>query len=342
MARLHILWLLLGLVVAVSAQSKMTPGVPDEVSQFRPKPMPRNTPPLRVIERSVLPSGHFHPASGRPAVRLYDASDLSGFYLPTADEICEDVPLLGPACIRRVAIAYYAPDIDGDGQASQAINLTLTFRSWDDRECSPAGSPFQVFNVSGLYDNNAWLLILTIEPPVVVPGSFYLGTDWSDDRVGWIIVDGRPGNALHDRSLNSFWNASANGCYWFGGVPRANFYLRLWGSYDTVFRIGVETDSLRAAIDAGEFWRYALSPDTESASHWLFSIPVGVGQHVLFVETVPSFLPTTVTFETTSTDPCAPTIVDVPLLNGDLNGDGCVDDADLLTVLFNFGTGCEL
>ncbi|MCS6883679.1 MAG: hypothetical protein RMK84_20430, partial [Oscillochloridaceae bacterium] len=25
---------------------------------------------------------------------------------------------------------------------------------------------------------------------------------------------------------------------------------------------------------------------------------------------------------------------------GDVNRDGCVDDADLLTVLFNFGTGC--
>jgi hypothetical protein len=26
--------------------------------------------------------------------------------------------------------------------------------------------------------------------------------------------------------------------------------------------------------------------------------------------------------------------------SGDVNRDGCVDDADLLTVLFNFGTGC--
>ncbi len=26
---------------------------------------------------------------------------------------------------------------------------------------------------------------------------------------------------------------------------------------------------------------------------------------------------------------------------GDVNGDGCVDDADLLTVLFNFGSGCD-
>ncbi len=26
--------------------------------------------------------------------------------------------------------------------------------------------------------------------------------------------------------------------------------------------------------------------------------------------------------------------------SGDTNGDGCVDDADLLTVLFNFGNGC--
>jgi hypothetical protein len=26
--------------------------------------------------------------------------------------------------------------------------------------------------------------------------------------------------------------------------------------------------------------------------------------------------------------------------NSDINGDGVVDDADLLTVLFNFGSGC--
>jgi hypothetical protein len=29
-----------------------------------------------------------------------------------------------------------------------------------------------------------------------------------------------------------------------------------------------------------------------------------------------------------------------PTIPGDVNGDGCVDDADLLIVLFNFGTGC--
>ncbi|MGQ9657262.1 MAG: hypothetical protein ACUVV1_05100 [Fimbriimonadales bacterium] len=28
-------------------------------------------------------------------------------------------------------------------------------------------------------------------------------------------------------------------------------------------------------------------------------------------------------------------------LNEDLNGDGTVDDADLLVVLFNFGSGCQ-
>ena len=28
------------------------------------------------------------------------------------------------------------------------------------------------------------------------------------------------------------------------------------------------------------------------------------------------------------------------LSNGDVDGNGCVDDADLLTVLFNFGSGC--
>jgi hypothetical protein len=31
-----------------------------------------------------------------------------------------------------------------------------------------------------------------------------------------------------------------------------------------------------------------------------------------------------------------------PISNeGDVNGDGCVDDADLLIVLFNFGRGCN-
>ena len=34
-----------------------------------------------------------------------------------------------------------------------------------------------------------------------------------------------------------------------------------------------------------------------------------------------------------------PTFVNMPLRLGDLNGDGVVDDADLLIVLFNFGAG---
>lgn len=30
----------------------------------------------------------------------------------------------------------------------------------------------------------------------------------------------------------------------------------------------------------------------------------------------------------------------VPAIPGNVNGDGCTDDADLLTVLFAFGSGC--
>ncbi|MCS6924206.1 MAG: hypothetical protein NZM10_07515, partial [Fimbriimonadales bacterium] len=37
---------------------------------------------------------------------------------------------------------------------------------------------------------------------------------------------------------------------------------------------------------------------------------------------------------------CAPTELSATMTFGDVNGDGCIDDADLLEVLFNFGTGC--
>ncbi len=39
-----------------------------------------------------------------------------------------------------------------------------------------------------------------------------------------------------------------------------------------------------------------------------------------------------------STDPCSPTVASASMTFGDVNGDGVIDDADLLTVLFGFGS----
>jgi hypothetical protein len=39
-----------------------------------------------------------------------------------------------------------------------------------------------------------------------------------------------------------------------------------------------------------------------------------------------------------STDPCSPTVDTQQMTFGDVNGDGIIDDADLLTVLFGFGS----
>jgi hypothetical protein len=39
-----------------------------------------------------------------------------------------------------------------------------------------------------------------------------------------------------------------------------------------------------------------------------------------------------------STDPCSPTVDSQQMTFGDVNGDGIIDDADLLTVLFGFGS----
>ena len=39
-----------------------------------------------------------------------------------------------------------------------------------------------------------------------------------------------------------------------------------------------------------------------------------------------------------STDPCSPTVDTQQMTFGDVNGDGTIDDADLLTVLFGFGS----
>ena len=39
-----------------------------------------------------------------------------------------------------------------------------------------------------------------------------------------------------------------------------------------------------------------------------------------------------------STDVCNPTVDSQTMIFGDVNGDGIIDDADLLTVLFGFGS----
>jgi hypothetical protein len=319
-------------------------------STKRPVRLPSGTT-MKKAQVSTAAQGEFHPAgSASVSALLYDASDFLGFYLPTTDEVCEDVPLLGAACIRKIALAYYAPDIDGDETSSPVVNLTITIRSWDGLECSTPGELLQTFSISGLYDDGAWLLIIDLTTPITVPGSFYFGTRWSDDRVGWIIVRGRLGNALHDRSLNSFWNQTFQGCYWFGGEPPANFYLVLYGSYNAAFRIPLDDpsmaqalDTIRAAFDTGSggYWHYSLTRAPDEPTLW-FSVPMSTaegGNHTIYVNMLP-FTPFQRTFQVTSEDPCNPTVVDIQLISGDLNGDGCVDDADLLSILFNFGTGC--
>ncbi len=39
-----------------------------------------------------------------------------------------------------------------------------------------------------------------------------------------------------------------------------------------------------------------------------------------------------------ASDPCSPTVASASMTFGDVNGDGVIDDADLLTVLFGFGS----
>lgn len=337
---------LLAMTVVCMAQHQ--DGCMVKSATLSPKPLPSGCQ-IKRLNLSAKGSD-FQPAQTVVRALLYEATGVTGYYLGTTHEVNEDVPLLGRACIRRIAIGYFAEDIDEDNTPSNVVNLTVTFRSWNGAECSPPGQVIASYSFTGLPDYGAWLLEADLTPPVVVDGPVYVGTIWNDDRVGWIVVDGRPGNILNDRSFDSFWVYTLNGCYWFGGTPRANFALWLWGSYNTAFRVSAGDitttyvlDSVRATFDLGNegFLRYRLTEMIDEPARW-FSIPLSTeegGNHQIIVDTRPSFLTTQVSFQVTTNDPCNPTVVDIPLVNGDLNGDGRVDDFDLLQILFNFGAG---
>jgi hypothetical protein len=322
---------------------------PESGLQLKPLPKGISLQPVPIAQ-----GGDFSPAQTDVKALLYESAGGTGYFLGTSWEVNENVPLLGRACIRRVAIGYWAEDVDGNGTASNVINLTVTFRRWDGIECSPPRELLTSVTLTNLPDNGGWLVSFTLNPPVVVEGNVYVGTAWNhgggSDQVGWIVVEGRPGNGLYDRSPNSFWVHTLNGCYWFGGSPPGNFALWLYGSYNTAFRIPLDDPTtvlamgtIRATFDTGSggYWHYPLTRAPDEPTLW-FSVPMSTaegGNHTIYVNMLP-FIPFQRDFQVTSDDPCNPTVVDIQLISGDLNGDGCIDDFDLLSILFNFGTGC--
>ena len=184
-----------------------------------------------------------------------------------------------------------------------------------------------------------------------------------------------PGRGFFRAGAPPFQNLGANNTFIFSTVPQGSFYLAIRGTHNFAGTVGMGALSDRAKPsdplafefdddptgdpDDGivEALRRNIvdvevvndsdpqNPFTSRFTTYLdengrFTLPVTNAIASITVRRWDNGLK--VTFNRPaggwSTDPCSPTVASQTMTFGDVNGDGIIDDADLLTVLFGFGS----
>jgi hypothetical protein len=184
-----------------------------------------------------------------------------------------------------------------------------------------------------------------------------------------------PGRGFFRAGAPPFQNLGANNTFIFSTVPQGSFYLAIRGTHNFAGTVDMGALSDRAKPsdplafefdddptgDPDEGIEEALrrnivdvevvndsdpqNPFTSRFTTYLdengrFTLPVTNAIASITVRRWDNGLK--VTFNRPaggwSTDPCSPTVASQTMTFGDVNGDGIIDDADLLTVLFGFGS----
>lgn len=195
-------------------------------------------------------------------------------------------------------------------------------------------------------------------------------------NVGLLIANGTPGNVSILPGRGYFRVATppavftgVTGGSLFTGLPQGSFYIAIRGKHNFVGTVDMSALNDRAKPSDPLSFEFADTSDAEKAlrrnlvdvevvndggpqsftsrfttyldENGRFTLPVDAAIASITLRRWDNGL--MVTFnrpaEGWSTDVCNPTTASATMTFGDVNGDGIIDDADLLTVLFGFGSG---
>ncbi|MFQ3610001.1 MAG: hypothetical protein SNJ72_00755 [Fimbriimonadales bacterium] len=193
---------------------------------------------------------------------------------------------------------------------------------------------------------------------------------------GWIIANSTPGNTSLLPGRGYFRrDPVATGGSVFAGLPQGSLALAVRGTHNFVGQIdlgaladrakpkdpwgfeldadgvddpagtGVEEALRRNLIDVEVTNDGDIAPFTSRFTTYIdengrFTLPVAPAISDIKVRRWDNSLAAVFSRGTGwSADPCNPTVASTILTFGDVNGDGIIDDADLLQVLFGFGSG---
>jgi len=213
--------------------------------------------------------------------------------------------------------------------------------------------------------------LLTVPVPnVSVSKAIYISTIVGGlPATGGLIIAHGHGHVHLMPSRGDFRRKSPSGRFGFTTATQGSFLINLRGKHNFVGQVDMsalsdrakpknpvdqwfdgDTDgvaeALRRNIVDVEVVNDAATPFTSRFTTYLdengrFTLPVSAEIASITVRRWDNGLK--VTFDRPaggwSTDPCSPTAETQTMTFGDVNGDGIIDDADLLTVLFGFGSG---
>jgi hypothetical protein len=215
--------------------------------------------------------------------------------------------------------------------------------------------------------------------PLPVPKAFWVKLTapfGTPTTVGWIISNSTPGNTSFLPGRGYFrTDPTATGGSVFTGLPQGSLAMAIRGTHNFVGQL--DLSALAGRAKPKDLWDFEFDadgpsdPDGDGVEEGLrrnlvdvtltndsggfssrfttyidengrFTLPVDAAISQIKVRRWDNALAATFARPAAgwSTDPCNPTdagSVTVPF--GDVNGDGTIDDGDLLAVLFNFGAG---
>ncbi|MFQ3612020.1 MAG: hypothetical protein SNJ72_11065 [Fimbriimonadales bacterium] len=272
-------------------------------------PQPANSIFPTVPQRNLFGSDFF-PAA--PTV-LLDNTATTGFYFPEPGIVLDDANIPQSRDTDGDSV-YYLTSIDYAFYIStdQAVNLSFYLAGVDPANGGPdpADLSAPIATVSATLSAGAYILTLEFErcsPAEITAAEFTISAGtfdyfWTGMSNGGVCTGG-PGMLLAsgpDFEDDVFWwegNQSCGGTavpgfYFFGGNPRASFYLKVMGAATLEDAIVTNPDvNGDGCVDDADLLAVLFAFGSDDAS-------------------------------------------------ADVNCDGIVDDADLLEVLFNFGSGC--
>jgi hypothetical protein len=215
--------------------------------------------------------------------------------------------------------------------------------------------------------------------PLPVPKAFWVKLTApfnTPTTVGWIISNSTPGNTSFLPGRGYFrTDPTATGGLVFTVLPQGSLAMAIRGTHNFVGQL--DLSALAGRAKPKDLWDFEFDadgpsdPDGDGVEEGLrrnlvdvtltndsggfssrfttyidengrFTLPVDAAISQIKVRRWDNALAATFTRPAAgwSTDPCNPTDAgSVTVLFGDVNGDGTIDDADLLAVLFNFGAG---